>query len=159
MLYRDWLESIQSLRASNITEEDWGIDIVRAHAARTALEELTDATDKSWCGKMLVRFVGEEAVDGGGPRREMLTLLFAGSDLFDGEFFKINAGNLEKKAYFILGKAVAYGLVFGHPGPQRLHKSLANYILWETEPEDEESSFSSCQAMSGTADITDGTFT
>ena len=77
------------MRASSITEEDWGIDIVLAHAARTALEEVTDATDKNWCGKMRVCFVGEEAVDGGGPRREMLTLLFAGSDLFDGEFSRL----------------------------------------------------------------------
>lgn len=135
---RSWQESLQSLAATKITKPDWGMDIIRDQAARTALEELREASDDNWHGKPIVRFIGEKADDGGGPRREMFTLLFSHQGLFEGEFFRMTSENRDSNSYTVLGKAVAFSLLFGHPGPQRLHPSLAKYILDDTEPQDDE---------------------
>ena len=83
-----------------------------------------------------VSFVGDVAVDEGGPRREFLTLLMrdiAGNNsLFQGkphqQLPRRNLLELSKKSFYYVGLCIAMTLVQGGPDPGFFAPSVARYI-------------------------------
>ena len=82
-----------------------------------------------------VEFVGNSAVDGGGPCRELFTNCFdsAKDFLLNGPeknyTLQHDAHKIEKKEYLFFGKMVALSILHSGPGPHNLCKSLAQFIL------------------------------
>ena len=112
---------VQEHQRQVITSQD-NEDVLRIHVRRAsvfsdALRQFSKPTlDVS---KMLqVRFVGEEAVDEGGPRRKFFNLLM--HDIFKSELFAgfpdhvvplHNVETVAKNVYFIIGKMIATCIV------------------------------------------------
>ncbi|CAL8283815.1 unnamed protein product [Merluccius merluccius] len=90
--------------------------------------------------------VDEEAVDLGGPRREVLRLLMealAHSQMFEGRKGKANlaleSSALRKDQYFFAGQAIAVSLVHGGPAPGFCSYSLYSSLTGRSpKPEMEE---------------------
>ncbi len=101
-----------------------------------------DALHRFKCGMdftkyIRVAFVGEPAVDEGGPLREFLHLLMGSiatnNALFSGrEECRVPASNLpelDKNTYVHVGEMIAVCLVHGGPAPAFFAPSVADYIL------------------------------
>lgn len=84
-----------------------------------------------------VTFVGEQAVDAGGPLREFFSLvmkeialnnsLFAGDDTSRVPVPNITA--LEKETYQYIGQMIAASIIHGGPAPTFFAPSVVEYIL------------------------------
>ena len=85
-----------------------------------------------------IRFVGDPAVDEGGPMREFLNLLMgavANNDsLFQGQNeYRVplpNVSELEKQTYKYIGQMFAVSLLYGGPSPTFLAPSVVNYLVY-----------------------------
>ena len=82
-----------------------------------------------------VEFVGEEAIDDGGPLRELYTIFYdnvPGGLLYGPEknyWFMHDAHRNEKCHFYLFGKFVAIGLLQGVQGPHYFCIPLVEYIL------------------------------
>lgn len=84
-----------------------------------------------------VTFVGEEAVDEGGPLREYLRLLMhdiaSNNALFCGpEDYRTVAHNtlaLHKEEYLCVGKCIALSILCNGPGPHFISEATTSYLL------------------------------
>ena len=84
-----------------------------------------------------VTFVGEPAVDAGGPLREFLRLLMgdiaSNNSLFCGdEKYRVPIQNmtaLEKQTYHYVGQMMAVSLIHGGPSPTFLTPSVVDYLI------------------------------
>ena len=101
----------------------------------TSIEQLEESEDEDWNKSIKVNFIGEEGVDSGGLFREFFTLLFRGTNVFEGNTFSFDPDLLAKKRYCLIGKAVATAILNGHPGPRCLSRHITAYILEGKEPE------------------------
>ena len=85
-----------------------------------------------------VVFVGEEAVDDGGPRREFFSLALQGvandNTMFQGpenaRSFLHNTQALASRRYFYAGKLVALSLAGGGPGFPCLSETVYKYLCY-----------------------------
>lgn len=85
-----------------------------------------------------ITFVGEAAVDTGGPLREFLRLLnlsmFRNNTLFCGtETSRVPTHNLvelEKRSYFFIGACIALSFIHGGPPPRCFSSAVADYIVY-----------------------------
>eukprot|EP00794_Sanderia_malayensis_P001841 gene1841-2071_t len=91
--------------------------------------------DKAPLGPISIEFIGEVAVDDGGPLREFFTIIFESAP---GHVLTGNENNytlchdahkLERKEYEIYGKFVAASLLQGGPGPHNWCRPLTQYVL------------------------------
>ena len=73
-----------------------------------------------------VEFVGEEAIDDGGPLREIYTIFY---DNVPNYSFMHDAHRNEKRHFYLFGKFVAIGLLQGVPGPHCFCKPLVEYVF------------------------------
>ncbi|XP_056585576.1 G2/M phase-specific E3 ubiquitin-protein ligase-like isoform X3 [Triplophysa dalaica] len=86
----------------------------------------------SWTKLPFVKFVGEEALDCGGPKREFLRLLMmevqSSLGIFEGKpghlFFTYDQMALEQHKYELAGKLIAWSLAHGGPGFKALDPCL-----------------------------------
>ncbi len=85
---------------------------------------------------ILVTFVGEEAVDSGGPSRELFSLLWtemSNCPLTEGTdhhlVFKHDVCRLAKKEFEVFGTLMALCLIIGAKGPMCLSSSVLNNAL------------------------------
>ena len=102
------------------------ITVRRSHIASDAILALRKGFDKS--SSIRITFIGEPAVDAGGPLREFFRLvmrdvinnnsLFQGSD--DSRSPAHNTMELRKGTFKIVGELFALSIVHGGPGPQCL---------------------------------------
>ena len=85
-----------------------------------------------------VEFVGEPAVDEGGPKRELFCLLhkevystslFEGKEEGRGKIFSHNFNAIQNNDYFIYGLCCGLALVNGAVGPQFFSPPVVDYIL------------------------------
>ena len=84
-----------------------------------------------------ITFLGESAVDGGGPRREFFMLLMnairENHSLLDGPLttrvLRHNTTALQEDLYFCMGKMIALSIVHGGPGPTFFAESVVDYIF------------------------------
>ena len=82
-------------------------------------------------------FLGESAVDGGGPRREFFMLLMNGvrenNSLLDGPLIthvlRHNTTALQNELYLCMGKMIALSIVHGGPGPSFFAGCVVDYIF------------------------------
>ena len=85
----------------------------------------------------VVTFVGEPAVDAGGPRREFFTLLLkhisTNTSLFEGSVEHLlpthNPPALINKEFYYIGKMIAASILQGGPAPEFFAESVAEYWL------------------------------
>ena len=77
-----------------------------------------------------VQFIGELAVDQGGPSREYFGLIneAAQRKLMAQSVFRHNFFALNKQEYYGFGQLTAIGLLQGSPGPRCFTKSVFDYI-------------------------------
>ena len=117
-------------------EEIQRITIRRNHITKDALQALKQGFQFNQ--KLNVIFMGEPAVDAGGPCREFFRLLIgeltSNNSLFQGkENARMpfhNIGELQKNTYFHVGQIFALSLVNGGPGPQCLSNSVVDYLFY-----------------------------
>ena len=70
--------------------------------------------------RLLVNFSGEDAVDGGGPKREFFRLLMRSvkeMGILEGHWFSHDISLLKDNKYALAGKLIAWSLLQGGPGP------------------------------------------
>jgi len=86
-----------------------------------------------------VEFVGEGAVDDGGPLRELFTVFYQSlpGKLVCGRTgnytFAHDVHSIERNHFYLLGKLMAIGFLQNISGPRFFCKPLVNYILTENE--------------------------
>lgn len=84
-----------------------------------------------------VTFLGESAVDDGGPRREFFMLVISSlreqNSLFQGpadrRVLRHNTTALQEKVYLTMGKIIGLSLVHGGPGPKFLAPTVVDYLF------------------------------
>lgn len=117
--------------------EDLQKILVRRSAVwKTAIRCLRQPTFDGSRG-LSVRFIGEEAVDAGGPLREFFRLLIRdiatnGSLVCGPENHRTAVHNnhaLHHHEFKYVGQAIALSILFGGPGPHFFAEPVANYLL------------------------------
>ena len=93
--------------------------------------------DQSWSKLLKVQFVGEAAVDEGGPKREFTALVHKSvqaSMLFTGNMgqrcFSNNFSALQEEEYKLYGQFCAWTLLQGCPPPSFFAPPVADFILY-----------------------------
>lgn len=104
----------------------------------TLMDQLVDSEPEDWKKNITVNFIGEDALDVGGPRREMFSLLFQDKSIICGDSFQLSAEFLQNKTYMQLGRAVGYAFMTGYPALHKFHPLLVKFILHNTIPTSEE---------------------
>ena len=111
------------------------IIVRRRHLFEDALHRFRSGVD--FHKYIHVTFIGEPAVDAGGPLREFLRLLMeeiaSNNSLFSGaDEHRVPAQNMsafEKQTYRYIGQMIAVSLIHGGPAPTFLAPSVVGYIL------------------------------
>ena len=117
-------------------EDRLRIIVRRKHILEDTLHKLRNGIDIS--KHLRVTFIGEPAIDDGGPMREYMRLLLgsvvSNNSLFCGEmdsrFLRHNVIELNKKTYFHVGQILSITLVHGGPAPSFFAQPIADYILY-----------------------------
>jgi hypothetical protein len=117
------------------------VRVRRQHIWEDALRVFSKKDFKTCCN-ISVHFIGEEAADEGGPRREFLRLLVDSiretSGILEGsqgekKSFSLNPLLMSTKAYFYAGQMVGTSLQQGGPGLRCLVSALYFYIAGKLE--------------------------
>ena len=110
------------------------IVVRRRHLWEDALHRFRSGVD--YHKHIHVTFVGEPAVDAGGPLREFLRLLMgeiaSNNSLFSGDVHRVpvqNMSALENQTYYYIGQMMAVSLIHGGPAPTFLAPSVVDYII------------------------------
>jgi hypothetical protein len=123
-----------SLKTQPETEKEIQFFVQRRHVLKNAFVDVK--TSKMMTSKVSVEFIGEPAVDTGGPTKEMFSIAFRQSidcKLTRGAFpyitFLHDQNALVGGYYKVFGQLVALSLLNGAGGPHILSSCLANFIL------------------------------
>ena len=109
--------------------------IRRNHLTKDVLKKLELFFKNDSLKPITVEFVGEEAIDEGGPLRELFTSFYDGIAqlLMYGQekryTFQHDVHKLEKEWFYLYGKFVALGFLMGAAGPHNFCSALASHIL------------------------------
>jgi hypothetical protein len=112
------------------------ITVRRSHVLTDTLHFLRNGLD---CSQNLrVVFVGEPAVDDGGPLREFLYLLMkalASNNMIlcgpdESRMPMHNVTELKKNTFYYVGVIIALSLILGGPAPQFFTPAVADYIIY-----------------------------
>ena len=132
------LKQHQQVVITSVNEEDvQRIHVRRSHIFEDSFRHFSkDSFDVT---KLLkVRFVGESAIDDGGPRREFFQLLNAianKSGLFGGFPDHVvplhNVDGLVHNKYFVVGKMIATALVQGGQPPVYFAGPVADFLVYD----------------------------
>lgn len=142
IIYRSVLslaELLQILRLNvlpNLNEGRTRITVRRRYILQDTLHKLRNGLDLTKHPNII--FIGEPAVDDGGPLREFLyrvIVALANNDmLFSGPIKsrvpRHNLVELQKKTYFHVGVIIALSLIYGGPAPQFFSSAVADYIAY-----------------------------
>ena len=129
-------ESLQKLSVETqpATENSINLFVQRQYALKNAMEDLKSS--KMVTSKVSVEFVGEPAVDTGGPTREMFSIAFqqaVDSKITQGSLpnvtFMHDQSALANGDYMMFGKLVALSFLNGAGGPHIFSPFLARFIL------------------------------
>ena len=117
--------------------EDLRFLVRRGHIIEDTFRKLQRVRSGELINDLRVTFVGEPAIDEGGPRREFFTLFFAAirsTSLLEGpsgqQIVSRNIENLNKQRYKFLGYVIVLSLMNGGPGPFLFHKAVAEKIVF-----------------------------
>lgn len=109
--------------------------IRRSNVVRDVMKKMAIFFSEDPIKPITVEFVGEEAVDEGGPLRELFTAFYdeVPQVLMQGNeknyTFQHDLHKLEKKWYGLYGKFMALGFMNGFAGPHNFCQPLAQYVL------------------------------
>ena len=129
------LKEALEMKMNDVPNEQYTvIEVTRKHLVERTFEQLKDEDIK---GRVIVKFIGEEAVDTGGVTREFFTNFFQGilnsGNIFRGTYpnltFRHNLNALEEGQFEMFGKLTALALLNRCPGPHFLCHSVASFIL------------------------------
>ena len=117
-------------------DESQRMVVRRKHLWKDALNRFMSGLDEK--KHIKVTFVGEPAVDQGGPLREFFHLLLCAigqnNNLFCGDTAcrvpLHNMLELSKKTYFYIGMMIATSLVYGGPAPKFFSPCVADYLVF-----------------------------
>ena len=136
---RDLSSLLQELLVKNLPVDrscNQRIAVRRKHLFSDAMNRFCGGVDEHKYLK--VTFVGEPAVDDGGPLREFFHILmielsecnslFCGS--CDSRIPRKNVVEFQKKSYYHVGKMIAMSLVHGGPAPHFFSPVVADYICF-----------------------------
>lgn len=126
------LEKLKELKETELKSEEFLRLKVRRDAIwEDTLLKLSRLQPGELNKQVQVQFIGEPAVDQGGPSREFYTLInsAAQAKLMSDGVFRHNIASLAKKEFLAFGQLTAIGLLQGSPGPKCFSKSSVEYIL------------------------------
>ena len=126
---------LTSHRASILSEDRFRMVVRRKFIFEDTLHNLRNGLDLS--KRLRVTFVGEPAIDDGGPMRKYLRLLLgaviSNNSLFCGDinsrYLQHNVVELNKKTYFHVGQIISMSLIHDGPVPSFFPQPIADYIL------------------------------
>ena len=134
-------DSLKKHIAANVTvspdiDDLQKVPVRRSAVWKTALRCFRQPTFDCSSG-LCVRFIGEEAVDAGGPLREFFRLLIKdigsnGSLVCGPEHYCTAVQNghaLHKEEFKYVGQSVVLSLLFGGPWPHFFSEAAADYLL------------------------------
>ena len=121
------LENHRSSVLSNDVDDIFRITVRRSHIWDDALRAVRRNFDES--KHIRITFLGESAIDGGGPRREFFMLLMnsikENNSLLEGpsnsRVVRHNTAALQDELYLSMGKMIALSVVHGGPGQCSFH--------------------------------------
>ena len=124
-----------------ITSEDnedvQGVHIRRSHVFSDALRQFSKRSFDV-CKMLKVQFIGEEAIDEGGPRREFFNLLtrkIFKSSLFAGFPNQVvpahNVQAVANSTYYTIGKMISTCIIQGGEAPACFAKAVADYLVFD----------------------------
>ena len=95
-------------------------------------------TGLNYSGHLRIIFIGESAVDDGGPLREFFYLLMKALAQNDMIFCgpaelrmpRHSVVELQKKTFYYVGVIIALSVVHGGPAPQFLSSAVADYLIF-----------------------------
>ena len=99
---------------------------VIAEDTNTYLEQLRRRPQ--WDKTLKVSFIGDPGIDAGGLRRQYFTTLFK-MDMFSQGSLNFKSEWLQDGTYSLLGNAVAYSILCGHPGPKCMDHEIVVSLL------------------------------
>lgn len=121
-----------------IDDEDYQrLNVRRAYLLKDAFHQFSkESFDINKLIKVV--FIGEEAVDDGGPRREFFYLvirdIFTKSGLFAGHPHHVvplhNVNAVENKMFYLVGRMIATVLVQGGQPPACFAKAIADFLVF-----------------------------
>lgn len=125
----------RSIVLSSNPEDRLRIVVQRKHIFEDTLHRLRNGIDVS--KHLRVTFIGEPAINDGGPMREYMRLLLgsivSNNSSFCGDInsrlLRHNVIELNKKTYFHVGQILSITLVHGGPAPSFFAEPIADYIL------------------------------
>ena len=133
------VKEVLQVHQTNLLYEDQ-TNVFRITVRRSNIwEDAVRAMKRSFDEKrhLRVTFLGESAVDGGGPRREFFMLLMNSikdnNSLLDGpsnrRVLRHNTPALQEEMYLCMGKMIALSVVHGGPGPSFFAESVVAYLF------------------------------
>ena len=130
------MHRIHKLPYYSSSEDSTRIIVRRKHILQDTLHKLRNGLDVG--GHIRVVFVGEAAVDDGGPLREYFYLLMKSiseyTSIFcgpsDNKVPRHNVLELQKKTYYYIGVLFGLSLIHGGPAPQFFSSAVADYIIY-----------------------------
>lgn len=102
------------------SEEQVTITIQRKSIMPSTLRAI-NRTSFSFFQRVFINFSGEDAIDGGGPKREYFRLLMKSIQemgIFEGCWFSHDLSLLGDEKYALAGKLIAWSILQGGPGPR-----------------------------------------
>ena len=117
------LDLVYSLQHENLhadSEDPVTITIQRKSILPSTLRAI-NRTSFSFFQRVCINFSGEDAIDGGGPKREYFRLLMKSIQemgIFEGCWFSHDLSLLGDDKYALAGKLVAWSILQGGPGPR-----------------------------------------
>ena len=114
------------------------IKVRRSHIWEDAKVKLNRCSEEDLEQVIRVQYVGEPAVDTGGPKRELFTLLHkhmnGSNSMFTGESnnkcFSNNVISLEQQDYLKYGRLCAMAIIQGAASPSFFSRPVVDYILY-----------------------------
>nr|XP_055024358.1 uncharacterized protein LOC129414352 [Misgurnus anguillicaudatus] len=123
---------LREFQQSHLSPKEQVSILVHRNKVLQSAKEAISNSNFSWTKTPLVTFVGEEALDCGGPRREFFRLLMmevqSSLGIFEGKpgqlFFTYDQMALEQHKYELAGKLIAWSVAHGGPGFKALDPCL-----------------------------------
>ena len=126
---------LQDKRKKFMSEDPLKFVVRRNNLVKDVLKKMKIFFEKSEIKPITVEFVGEEAVDDGGPLLDLFTSFYdrVPQHLFSGQemhyTFRHDVHSLEDNIFKLYGKFVAIGFLQGCSGPHNFSSPVAKYII------------------------------
>ena len=125
-------EKLKNLKEAEVNCNEYlRLKVRRQHVWEDTLHKLKCIQPEDLSKQIKIQFIGEPAVDQGGPSREFFSLInsAAQAKLMSGTVFRHNVSSLQGKDFLFFGQLTALRLMHGSPGPKCFSKSAVDYIL------------------------------